>query len=124
MEFENPAKRIKLVPPFEKLYLNESTADVYFECGLDLEHRERIPAHKLVLCITSDVFKELFATSSTDFTYQITDVSIAAFKEFLQIFYCHDAKFSYENAIQVLTLVRKYQMNDYVHLFRDWLSEK
>lgn len=78
------AKRIKLSSQLEKLYLDAETADIHFECVSESGQSEKIPAHKLVIMMASDVFKAKFCGPDKRVkTYQIAGVTAEAFKEFL-----------------------------------------
>lgn len=82
------------------LYLDNETADVYFIFGA--EKKVRIPAHKILLAANSDTFKAMFYGGGLD--KEVPNVSIDAFKEFLQFFYFDKIKLSMENIADVLNL--------------------
>lgn len=112
-----PTKRAKLydVGPAknrEKWYLNSTTADVYFtfaSTDLDSTSSTRVPAQKALLACDSEVFEAMFygpLKESGDI--HLSDVSEAAFKEFLQFFYLIKVKLSIENLADVMYLGHKY----------------
>lgn len=119
------SKEVKLIPHIERLYLDPETADVNFVCESMSGQRERIPAHKALLIVASDVFKAMFSVSTMELqTYTITETSAEAFKEFLQFFYLYNAKLSYRHAITVMNLMTQYQVKEYSDVFEDWLKQK
>lgn len=82
-----------------KLYLDSETADVHFIFGN--EKKVRIPAHKMLMAANSETFKSIFYGEST---HEVPNVSIDAFKEFLQFFYFDNVQLSMENIADVLCL--------------------
>lgn len=69
-------------------------ADVYFSFVLEDGTVRRVAAHKIILSATNDVFERIFYRESEEQSdvsieqgdVQITDVSEAAFIEFVQLF--------------------------------------
>lgn len=102
----------------EKLYLNEDFADFQFIFKIKLGNgsiERRIPAHKNLLGIASDVFRVMFNGSWKEKTeVEIVDATFEAFKEFLQFFYLGEARLTAENVVEVLNLGKKY---DVTHCF-------
>lgn len=93
-----------------KLYLDCSTADVYFVFGSKLKD-ERIPAHKCLLTAGSDAFKAMFYGEMAEKSdIPIVDASVAAFQEFLQFFYRDDVQLTMENIFEVVNLANKYNV--------------
>lgn len=84
----------------KNLYLDNETADVHFIFGA--EKKIRIPAHKILLAANSDSFKTMFYGGGLD--QEVPNVSVDAFKEFLQFFYFDKIKLSMENIGDVLNL--------------------
>lgn len=97
----------------EDFYLNERLADVHFAFRSNDGSIVRVPVHKHLLAVVSDVFETMFygALKETgDVT--IIDTSDAVFKEFLQFFYLHDIKLSVEHIIDILYLGHKYNVKE------------
>lgn len=82
----------------EKWYLNSKTADVHFSFDSsdnDKASGTRIPAHKILLADKSDVFEAMFYGELKETgDIRVTDVSDAAFVEFLQFFYNNQVEVS------------------------------
>lgn len=103
-----------------RLYLQELTADVHFlfeqandDDDGDEMNTVKIPAHKLLLCTASPVFRSMLHASPWKNTeVHIVDASADAFKEFLQFFYLTRAHFKLKNIMMVAYLCKKYQIDD------------
>lgn len=89
-----------LTTALNELYLDSETADVYFIFGAD--KKIRIPAHKVLLAANCDAFKAMFYGGKLD--KEVPNVSIHAFKEFLQFFYFDKVKLNIEHIADVLNL--------------------
>lgn len=83
----------------KKLYLDSTTADVHFIFGD--KKKVRIPAHKMLMAASSDTFKSMFYDGLAK---DVPNVSIDAFKEFLQFFYFDKVQLTQENIAEVLDL--------------------
>lgn len=119
------AKRVKLELQNEQLYLNAATADVHFKCDSEDGRVEYIPAHRLIMIIASEAFRDIFYGSTQDplqLSYHIEDVSAEAFKEFLQLIYLEKAKLTKKNAMQVIGLVKKYNIKGSLDSFKALLE--
>lgn len=93
-----------------ELHLNVETADVHFVIG-DQQQSERIPAHKIILSIGSDVFKAMFYGEMKETgDIVIVDASVAAFTEFLQFFYFNEVELTEENVPEIVNLGKKYDV--------------
>lgn len=92
-----------------KMYLNEDMADVHFLLKDDNGQFERIPAHKTLLAMSSEKFKQIFYGESMNAETNV-DASAAAFKEFLRCFYLSKMKLSIENVTEVMSLCEKYEV--------------
>ncbi|XP_055301659.1 uncharacterized protein LOC129568118 [Sitodiplosis mosellana] len=93
-----------------KLYLNSELADVHFVFGANDDY-ERVSAHKMLLMAASDVFATMFnGTWKEKDEVEITDASVAVFKEFLQFFYFDQVKLTMENVTAVMNLGEKYNV--------------
>lgn len=102
---------------FDSFFMDESTADVTFECGPENETPVNVPAHRLVLAACSPVFKTMFYGSLPEKSQiRLTDTTADGFKEFLQFFYLNRVKLTIENAPEVINLVKKYELNDILDL--------
>lgn len=94
------------------LYLDESTADVFF---MGDNENELIPAHKNILAKASKVFHKLFYVDLTDFgkvVVELPNLSPKAIEEFLQFFYLNEVKLRIENVSDVVELIKKYELPD------------
>lgn len=90
---------------FQTLYLNPDGADVWF-----IFDGERIPAHKLLLTTMSPWMKTMFLGSlpegdEVDMTH--SNVTAAAFKEFLRFMYLDKANLTMENIAGVMDLAKQ-----------------
>lgn len=113
--FDNPV----ISSSIESLYLNTETADVYFvfEPIGSIGMSERVPAHKNLLSITSDVFKAMFygewkVKGDVKMTagYKERPQTASAFKEFLQYFYLKTLKLTVGNVAEVMDLGHRYNV--------------
>lgn len=102
-KFSNP----DLIKAIKNLYMNKLTSDVHFT--FNSSYHERIPAHKCLLVVNSNVFNAMFSGfwSEKD-EVDIVDASPAAFKEFLQFFYYDEVEITMERVEEVLRLAQKY----------------
>lgn len=93
------------------LFLNENYADFYFV----LNHKDgqkRIPAHKLVLRMTSNEFATMFNGQwIEEHEVVIKDASYDGFVEFLQFLYLSQVKVTAENVCEVIYLANKYNVD-------------
>lgn len=77
----------------EKLYLKEGRADVHFVFNSDDDQCIRIPAHKFILSLVSEVFCTMFNGSWIECSkVEIVDASVDAFTEFHGIIYLAKGK--------------------------------
>lgn len=147
---EKTYKNQGLSAKLKKLYLDAATADAYFLFE-DTMKSEKVPAHKNLLSIGSDSLYAMFyrglkreddvnATdeevkengdktdeinnANTDSNIvKIEDVSIDAFKEFLQFFYCDQVKLTMENIYEVVYLGKKYLVEECINVCERFLNE-
>lgn len=93
-----------------KLYLHSGSADVHFEFQT-ADEVIKVPAHKAILAITSQVFHAMFFGQLKEGdVVKIVDCDAEAFKEFLQLFYLPQVSISKENVESVIRLADKYDM--------------
>lgn len=98
--------------PKEEFYLSETLADFHFTFKSSDGQYERIPVHKILLAIASDVFRAMFNGSWREKNeVEIIDASADAFKEFLQFIYLRQAKVSMEHVGRVMYHGDKYNIN-------------
>lgn len=129
-----PAKRLKKsyalgsINSHEDSYLDEESADCHFVFGSadsdSASSSARIPAHKIILARDSAVFKAMFYGPMKETgDIRLTNVSEAAFKEFLQFFYLAEVELDVENLVDVMHLGHKYMVAkcvDYcINFFKD-----
>lgn len=70
----------------EKFYLDSNTADLSFIFGAETNHFESVPAHRIILSISSPVFETMFYGSLKEKAkIPIIDATAEAFKEFSAI---------------------------------------
>lgn len=138
---EKTYKNQGLSAKLKKLYLDEATADAYF-LFQDTMKSEKVPVHKNLLAIGSDSLYAMFYRGlkreddvnaeevkedgdKTDETkiVKIEDVSIDAFKEFLQFFYCDQIKLTMENIYEVVYLGKKYLVEECINVCERFLNE-
>lgn len=112
-------------------YLDQTTSDVTFACGpTNSENLENVPAHQLVLALRSPVFKTMFFDGQIfdgkvyfeKPTIRMTDATGDGVKEFLQMFYKDDIRTNIENASEVIELLKKYKVDEFVGLYSDVLQ--
>lgn len=90
----------------ENLYLDRRTADVFF---VFRAVRVRVPAHKSVLSAMSPEFQSMFnGTIGQKGVVRIVGTTVEAFKVFLKFFYLGAVELSSENALEVMSLGKKY----------------
>lgn len=95
-----------------ELYLSTKFADVYFSFDSDEgAAMTRVPAHKNLLAMASDVFERMFygALKETG-DIRVIDASDAAFTEFLQFFYRSCIELTEANIGAVMYLGHKYNV--------------
>lgn len=97
----------------EEFYLSKKMADIRFIFKLSDGQIEHIPAHKILLASTSDVFRAMFNGSWREKNeVEITDASVDAFKEFLQFVYLPQVKVSTNHIAEVMYLGDKYNVTN------------
>ena len=105
------------------LYLNETLADVYFlvKSNLNGNPCERIPAHKLILSIGSQVFMAMFngnfaesskATLTSSNEIEIPDVELEPFLKMLKYFYTDELCIDPDSVMSTLYVAKKYAVNE------------
>lgn len=115
---ESPLESLK------KSFLEPDVADVYFNIRPYEYSGERVPAHKVLLALDSDVFKKFFFGNSTSTgDVNLDDVTAGAFKEFLQFFYLDEVKLTKENIAQVLSLGDQYNVTKCVNICKQFLED-
>ncbi|XP_055326194.1 BTB/POZ domain-containing protein 6-like, partial [Sitodiplosis mosellana] len=114
----------------ENLYLDAGTADVNFVFGSSGDDGERVPAHKNLLSITSDVFRAMFYgewkvsgdihmnTGHKEFLQ-----TAPAFKEFLQYFYLKSVTLTAGNVAEVMGLGHRYNVANCFKACLEFISD-
>lgn len=92
------------------LFLEKDLADVHFLVTSDNGQQERIPAHKMVLGIASDVFKAKFYGPSKEGNNEIRidNASSAAVKELLRSIYTNQLTLTAKTIADVMRLAQEY----------------
>lgn len=121
---------------FEKLFLDESTADVNFvfktstsKSSEDTEDKAKcvvqyVPAHKIILAASSTVFHTMFYGSLKEGAkVKIEDAPIEAFKQFIEFFYSPKPTISLEYVGDVLYLAEKYDLPKCKELCYDYMTK-
>lgn len=107
----------------QNLYLNDSSADVYFIFNTIDGYCVRIPTHKLFLTEGSDVFSTMLNGTWKEINeVEIIDVSIDAFKEFLQFFYFDHVQLTVDNIAEVIYLGSKYHVDECLEICSKFLK--
>lgn len=146
---EKTYKNQVLPGKIKKLYLDEATTDAYFLFE-DAMKSEKVPVHKNLLAAGSDSLYAMFyrglktegdangddvnadgataneasASSTNTDIVKIEDVSIEAFKEFLQFFYCDQIKLTMDNIYEVVYLGKKYLVEECVNVCERFCNDK
>lgn len=110
-----------------KLYLNGDTGDVHFLFGAsDVEDTvKRVPAHKALLSVCSDVFEKMFFGDLKETgDIHVTDSTDAEFVEFLQYFYLKEINLSAENIFGIFRLGHKYNVMKCIQHCIQFLTQK
>lgn len=111
-------------PELAVMYLDEETADVKFDCGIDDDDTDEVPAHKVILTMYSPVFKAMFYGGLPEgVSIRISDVTVDGFKQFLQYFYQETMKLSIEYAGEVIYLAKKYGIKNYLDTIIEFLEK-
>lgn len=96
-----------------KLYLNTSTADVFFEFRSRSNCIERVPAHRSLLAAGSPRFQFLLYGRFKDTKIiQVGDANAESFKVFLQFFYLNEVKLTPDNYSDIAVICERFQVND------------
>ncbi|KAJ6644244.1 BTB/POZ domain-containing protein 2 [Pseudolycoriella hygida] len=91
-----------------KYFLKTDLSDIEF-----VFDNERVPAHKTILAMASNVFEaQFFGPLQHKEEVKIEDADTDAFKEFLQFLYLPKVKLTMKNIEQVAYLADKYNMAD------------
>lgn len=96
----------------ESQYLNDDFADVHFIIDADVK-TVKIPAHKVILAAGSSALAKQFMESIDLKKIEITNTTVAEFKEFLFAFYSPypEKYFTVVNATKVLTLAKTFNVD-------------
>jgi BTB/POZ domain-containing protein 1/2 len=111
-------RNICIIERLSYLYLNESLADVHFVLFNTVlstsshSTTERIPAHKLILSIGSQVFMAMFYGTGSQMQQSseitIPDVEIDAFKHMLRYLYTDELYIEADTVMSTLYVAKKY----------------
>lgn len=105
------------------LYLSKKLADFHFICKSHDGQVKRIPAHKFLLVVLSEVFRAMFNGSWIEQDeVEIVDASAEAFEEFLQFFYRKKATLTMENVAEVMNLGKKYDITECFNICAEYLK--
>lgn len=93
----------------------DDTADFEFQFNVYGNELKILRAHKKLLSMMSPVFEAMFSDKwNTRDRIIIDDVSYAAFKEFLQVFYKNEVEITEQNVGELLHLADKYNIEELV----------
>ncbi|KAG4072269.1 hypothetical protein HA402_004201 [Bradysia odoriphaga] len=105
-------------------FLNADTADVFFVCEKN-GIIERVPAHKIILAGSSNVFDTMFyGTLCEGNEVSIVDATPNGFRQFLRFFYVNDFEFSLEYIDELMYLSKKYLLESFFGKFCEFLMEQ
>ena len=92
------------------LFNNSLMSDITFVLTDPDGTQVRVPAHKLVLAISSPVFEVMFYGELAEKTREIElpDIDAVSFLEFLRFVYCDEVQLTADNALRVLNVAKKY----------------
>jgi len=146
-EHHNPAKRLCLenfssfswrVDPDNSISMDNSSEVVTKIAGLYAERllsdvllvvgKQELPAHRLILCASSDVFQIMLMsnnwTESTEkkIILKETPACQAVFEVFLKYLYTGKITVDYANVIPILQLADKYNVKDLLRVGLDFMS--
>lgn len=119
-------KNRDLMQGVKQLYLDSKTADVHFQFSSDdgTNAFTRIPAHKNLLAVMSNVFIAMFyGDLKENGDIQVTDSSATAFQEFLQFFYSDEVELTEENIVEVMYLAQKYIVSSGINICIEFLKD-
>lgn len=109
---------------FHKLWMNESTADIYFVIDIDNKVR-RIPAHKCLLAADSSVFFRRFFIELNDTNdVPVYDVSVDSFQVFLSSFYQPNIAITDKNISELIYLSKQYDARNCMSQCEHFLKAK
>ncbi|XP_044729576.1 BTB/POZ domain-containing protein 2-like [Chrysoperla carnea] len=95
------------------LYNNQEQADIHFIVG-NKKVRHRIPAHKFVLSVDSDVFNKMFFGSlrTNSKEIKISDIEPASFLALLDFFYTKEVQVNVETVMSTFYAAKKYNVTE------------
>ena len=110
------------------IFNNELLSDVKFVVPVsetESETRKTIPAHKLVLAISSPVFYAMFYGQLADAkdSVELPDCGYDSLLEFLRYLYSDEANLTGSNVMQVLYLANKYMVPSLAQKCSEYLRE-
>ncbi|XP_041968036.1 BTB/POZ domain-containing protein 17 [Aricia agestis] len=106
------------------LYAEQLMSDLILEVG-----GTEYPAHRLILCATSEVFqimlmnREWSEWRESRIVLQETPIAASVFPHFLKYFYTGQIKISHISVLPVLSLADKYNVKDLVTLCLSYMSQ-
>jgi len=109
-EEEDEDEEQRLLDTFANLFNNESLSDVHFVVGS--KDRKRIPAHRLILSVRSEVFERMLngpmKEGSSNIDIDVPDIEPSDFLTLLKFVYTAKIDLSPETAMGTLYAAKKY----------------
>lgn len=109
----------------QKLWLNETTADIHFVVDNTRNESQLIPAHKCLLAVDSSVFyRRFFIDLEKESNIEISDVSAEVFEVFLSSFYQHEIAVCDRNISELIYLAKHYNARNCMTQCEQFLKAK
>ncbi|XP_055316909.1 BTB/POZ domain-containing protein 6-like [Sitodiplosis mosellana] len=109
----------------QKLWLNETTADIHFVADNIRNESQLLPAHKCLLAVDSSVFyRRFFIDLEKESNIEICDVSAEVFSVFLSSFYQHKIAVTDRNVSDLIYLAKQYNAHNCMTQCEQFLKDK
>lgn len=120
LEEEEKGEKVNGVPPSDwrnphaglkfnlmSMYENHYNSDVTFVVG---ETKEKVFAHKFILCLWSANFEDMFHNKEDDEPIEIPSTNASGFRSFLKVLYTENFDVSVEQVMSVFFIAKQYEV--------------